>query len=161
MEARTYILAALLLSVIIVMLLLALRLLRLQRKADEESVMLDQRLGDVVPAADTADAAVDPPAPLRTTLPSGSDTPPVPPVLEIEFPQLAEHIDSAREVPLLPAPTEDSGCERREYAMHTPVEIWFGDARVGVRDGTQTSRHFRKYADRLLADLKAAQEATR
>jgi len=160
-EARTYILTALLLSVIIVMLLLAVRLLRLQRKADEDSVMLDERLGRLVPAADAADGAVDAPMPLRTTLPSGSDTPPAPPVLEIEFPQLAEHIDSAQAVSLAPATAEDSCCEEHEYAMHTPVEIWFGDARVGVRDDTGTSRRFRKYADRLLADLKAAQEATR
>ena len=159
MDARTYILAALLLSVIIVMLLLAVRMFRLQQKADEDSVMLDERIADLLPPVNVA--SEQPPTPLRTTLPSGSDTPPAPPVLEIEFPQLAEHIGSAPALPLLPAPCEITSSDQHEYTMHKPVEIWFGDARVGVRHGTQTSRRFAKYADRLLADLKAAQDATR
>jgi hypothetical protein len=38
--------------------------------------------------------------------------------------------------------------------MVAPVEMWFGEARVGVRAGTKTYAQFRRYADVLLGDLK-------
>lgn len=40
-----------------------------------------------------------------------------------------------------------------EVDMVAPVEMWFGDSRVGVRPGTRTYDQFRKYADNLLNDL--------
>ena len=43
--------------------------------------------------------------------------------------------------------------------MAAPVEMWFGDARVGVEPGTETYDQFRKYADELFDDLKAADNA--
>jgi hypothetical protein len=39
--------------------------------------------------------------------------------------------------------------------MAAPVEMWFGDARVGVKGGTATYDRFRKYADVLLAAMVA------
>jgi hypothetical protein len=44
--------------------------------------------------------------------------------------------------------------ESAELQMVAPVEMWFGDARVGVKAGTRTYDQFRKYADVLLGDLK-------
>lgn len=43
-----------------------------------------------------------------------------------------------------------------EMVMAAPVEMWFGDSRVGVKAGTATYERFRKYADVLLADLGEA-----
>ena len=45
--------------------------------------------------------------------------------------------------------------------MVAPVEMWFGDARVGVKAGSKTYEQFRKYADVLLDDLKGPGERTR
>jgi hypothetical protein len=45
--------------------------------------------------------------------------------------------------------------------MVAPVEMWFGEARVGVRAGTKTYAQFRKYADVLLGDLKGVNARTR
>ncbi|MDZ4168838.1 MAG: hypothetical protein U1E26_04175 [Coriobacteriia bacterium] len=42
-----------------------------------------------------------------------------------------------------------------ELVMEAPVEMWFGEARVGVKAGTATYDRFRKYADVLLQDLRA------
>ena len=41
-----------------------------------------------------------------------------------------------------------------ELVMVAPVEMWFGEARVGVKAGTKTYEQFRRYADILLGDLK-------
>lgn len=48
-----------------------------------------------------------------------------------------------------------------ELVMAAPVEMWFGDSRVGVKAGTATYDRFRKYADVLFEDLKASQSGTR
>jgi len=42
-----------------------------------------------------------------------------------------------------------------DLVLVAPVEMWFGDHRVGVKAGTKTYDRFRKYADVLLGDLKA------
>ena len=39
-------------------------------------------------------------------------------------------------------------------AMVAPVEMWFGDYRVGVKAGSKTHAQFRKYADAMLDDLR-------
>ncbi len=44
--------------------------------------------------------------------------------------------------------------EYAEFTMVAPVEMWFGESRVGVKAGTKTYEKFRKYADVLLGDLK-------
>ena len=41
-----------------------------------------------------------------------------------------------------------------ELVMVAPVEMWFGDARIGVKAGTKTYARFRKYADVLIDGLK-------
>jgi hypothetical protein len=43
-----------------------------------------------------------------------------------------------------------------EIVLTAPVEMWFGDYRVGVKEGTRTYQQFRRYADVMLADLGAA-----
>jgi hypothetical protein len=53
-----------------------------------------------------------------------------------------------------------SGASRDDVAelrLETPVEMWFGDSRVGVRPGTPTYERFRKYADVLLSDLNESE----
>jgi hypothetical protein len=45
-----------------------------------------------------------------------------------------------------------------ELVLETPVEMWFGDARVGVKPGSATYERFRKYADVLFADLNESQK---
>jgi hypothetical protein len=45
--------------------------------------------------------------------------------------------------------------------MVAPVELWFGEYRVGVKSGSKTHAQFRKYADALLGDLKATGERAR
>lgn len=40
--------------------------------------------------------------------------------------------------------------------MAAPVEMWFGESRVGVKAGTATYDRFRKYADVLLEDFRAS-----
>jgi hypothetical protein len=45
--------------------------------------------------------------------------------------------------------------------MAAPVEMWFGEARVGVKAGTRTYAQFRRYADVLLRDLKGDDTPTR
>jgi hypothetical protein len=51
--------------------------------------------------------------------------------------------------------------EAAEVVMAAPVEMWFGESRVGVRAPSPTYDRFRKYADVLLGDLKAALRQTR
>jgi hypothetical protein len=48
-----------------------------------------------------------------------------------------------------------------QFEMVAPVEMWFGDYRVGVKSGTKTHAQFRKYADVLLGELKGSDERTR
>lgn len=41
-----------------------------------------------------------------------------------------------------------------ELVMAAPVEMWFGESRIGVKAGTKTYAQFRKYADALFEDLR-------
>ncbi len=43
-----------------------------------------------------------------------------------------------------------------EITMAAPVEMWFGDHRVGVKRGTKTYDQFQRYASTLFDDLKSA-----
>lgn len=47
-----------------------------------------------------------------------------------------------------------------EIVMEAPVEMWFGESRVGVKAGTATYDRFRKYADVLLSDLHSSKAAS-
>ena len=73
-----------------------------------------------------------------------------------------------RKVPLEPLaatqPTADSTAGRSkldEIVMAAPVEMWFGESRIGVKAGTKTYAQFRKYADVLFADLHEAKNRNR
>jgi len=48
-----------------------------------------------------------------------------------------------------------------DVVLAAPVEMWFDDARIGVKAGTKTYAQFRKYADVLFGDLKAAKTRNR
>ncbi len=67
-----------------------------------------------------------------------------------------------RVVPAAPRPADTRRPEGvPELVMAAPVEMWFGEYRVGVKAGTATYDRFRKYADVLLADLKASRTVSR
>jgi hypothetical protein len=137
--------------------------------------------GDVArPGADASNAALEgvaaaevtPPAADRPAVKVNSAEPPAPPVLSESF---APHPHRPRaKVKVNPIPAELDGAAARErpkatpartmgrpteadvpeLVLETPVEMWFGDARVGVKPGSATYERFRKYADVLFADLK-------
>lgn len=63
------------------------------------------------------------------------------------------------ELPLRPLPAEKiESPEAENLVLATPVEMWFGDARIGVKAGTATFDRFRKYADTMLNDLRDAKQ---
>lgn len=47
-----------------------------------------------------------------------------------------------------------------DYRLLMPVELWFGEHRIGVRPGTPTCAAFQRFANALLAELKAARDRT-
>jgi hypothetical protein len=47
-----------------------------------------------------------------------------------------------------------------EHELVAPVEMWFGDHRVGVKAGTRTYELFQKYSKVLFDDLKRAMTST-
>ena len=57
------------------------------------------------------------------------------------------------------ADTSGARSDAPELVMAAPVEMWFGDSRVGVKQGTRTYEQFRRYADVLFDDLRAADKA--
>ncbi len=57
------------------------------------------------------------------------------------------------------APESRERSHAPELVMAAPVEMWFGDHRVGVKHGTKTYDQFRRYADSLFDDLRAAGSA--
>lgn len=64
---------------------------------------------------------------------------------------------AARYLPEPPA-ADDQIAEMR---LAAPVEMWFGDARVGVRAGSATHERFMRYANNLLGDLHASRLTSR
>jgi len=48
-----------------------------------------------------------------------------------------------------------------EFVLAAPVELWFGESRVGVRSGTDTCLRFKRIADALLIDLNASKQSSR
>lgn len=48
--------------------------------------------------------------------------------------------------------------ETSDIVMAAPVEMWFGDHRVGVKEGSKTYDQFRRYADVLFDDLRVARK---
>lgn len=96
-------------------------------------------------------------APVGTPVP-----PPSRPVRPRAVVRLTGDLLAAPTVPLpaavVPAPGAPLGDRAAAPAvtMAAPVEIWFGEYRVGVRAGTKTYDQFRRYADTLLKDLHDA-----
>ena len=67
--------------------------------------------------------------------------------------------DAAPLAPLATPVTAKNGLPRElapEFVLAAPVEMWFGEHRVGVKAGTRTYDQFRRYAETLFEDLKAA-----
>lgn len=69
------------------------------------------------------------------------------------------HAESATEMPAQ-AKQHATG-DVPELVMAAPVEMWFGESRIGVKAGTPTYDRFRKYADVLLGDLQATRSVAR
>lgn len=62
-------------------------------------------------------------------------------------------------------PEPETDAERAAKAPYAsglvaPVELWIGDTRIVVKDGTRTQLKFRSYADSLLSALKEAKDET-
>lgn len=111
--------------------------------------------------------SLEPPVPVAPSVPVVEAQPPRParPRAQVRLspdsapyvPQVADAVASSqatagstREVPDVP-----------DLVMAAPVEMWFGENRVGVKAGTATYDRFRKYADVLFADLKASSPRSR
>jgi len=58
--------------------------------------------------------------------------------------------------PSLEARAHASASSVPEHELVAPVEMWFGEARVGVKPGTRTYELFRKYADELFDEYRRA-----
>ncbi len=44
----------------------------------------------------------------------------------------------------------------RNYRLEAPVELWFGEVRMGVKAGSRSHEEFARLADELLTDLRNA-----
>ena len=60
-----------------------------------------------------------------------------------------------------PGPAGPAGEPAADLVMVAPIEMWFGDSRVGVKAGTKTYEQFRKYADVLFAELQVSKARNR
>ncbi|HET6351952.1 MAG TPA: hypothetical protein VFG89_07480 [Coriobacteriia bacterium] len=85
----------------------------------------------------------------------------------VEGPQVAGEIEP-EDAELAPEPAQaknESDTDRAAKAPYAsglvaPVELWVGDTRIVVKDGTRTQLKFRSYADSLLSALKEAKDET-
>ena len=102
-------------------------------------VPLDDRIGSWTDSGQSS-AAVLPP-----NLPSA--TPPTPPTPPTPAPH-AEQVLAAEASPL-------PGYRVPERHLIAPVELWFGETRIGVISGSDAHEQFAHYADELLSDLPA------
>jgi hypothetical protein len=66
-------------------------------------------------------------------------------------------LEGAEEAALQPAPGE-SADGVPDIELSSPVEMWFGDHRVGVKSGTATFDRLQRYAGTLLEDLRQARD---
>lgn len=125
-------------------------LLREQQAIASAPAPREERVPVVVHAEpEPAPARVEPPAaaPARPPRPVVvvAGQPVAAPELRASEPSTGRHRPIPDELPIV--------------EMAAPVEMWFGDSRVGVKAGTATYDRFRKYADVLLEDLEAAKSA--
>ena len=80
-------------------------------------------------------------------------------VVRAATPEQGASTSSGRLAPLATQVSDPQSRERSlapELTMAAPVEMWFGDHRVGVKHGTKTYDQFRRYADALFDDLRGA-----
>lgn len=94
------------------------------------------------------------------------DPEPVPPRPRVTV-HVAGGADGSEVMPIAEGPAAPRRVPARAVAdipdvvMAAPVEMWFGESRVGVKAGTATYDRFRKYADVLLDDLQASKTTSR
>jgi len=126
------------------------------------------------PAPTPAPAPAPAPAAARATAPVPHPAPASAPPARPPRPRtivrslVGDEHPAPRQVPLEPLatarPIDESPVGRsklEEIVMAAPVEMWFGDSRIGVKAGTKTYAQFRKYADVLFADLHDAKSRNR
>ena len=112
------------------------------------------------PAAVTRDSAPDPlPEPSAPPAAPSLSTRPRTVVRSAGAGTPGRDTDAAPLAPLASPVTAKNGSPRElapEFVLAAPVEMWFGEHRVGVKAGTRTYDQFRRYAETLFEDLKAA-----
>ena len=93
--------------------------------------------------------------------PLSADAPPAPPVAaSIDDSWLDEVMPGAAVSEAPPAPDPAPERDAPEFDLVSPVEMWFGDTRVGVKEGTKTYELFQRYASALLNDLSEARKSS-
>jgi hypothetical protein len=117
------------------------------------------------PIPDRPAVVIHAPAPAAPAAPAAEITGPTRPprprtvVRSAGVEPAAEGSVAARIAPLAASATpqdESSRGRAPEFVLAAPIEMWFGEHRVGVKAGTRTYEQFRRYADTLFEDLKAA-----
>lgn len=123
-----------------------------------------------MPAATESAAASQSAAPRPTAKVTAAEPPaPIEPPVTAPAPRKPRPVVTVGGTPYAPPATVEHSSDATrpderdipELVMSSPVEMWFGDSRVGVKAGTATYDRFRKYADVLLQDLKASRSASR
>lgn len=122
----------------------------------------------VRPAARVAEPP-PPPAPVVAPISSSAPAPRVRPQARVHLAEAEQagaaiesgvrHVASAVSGGASGAP--DRAAVDPQLVMAAPIEMWFGDSRIGVKAGTATYERFRKYADALLADLPLSKATPR
>jgi hypothetical protein len=68
--------------------------------------------------------------------------------------------DASPKLPIAAAPAgSDARSKIPEHVLVAPVEMWFGDHRVGVKAGSKTYDQFQRMAQVLFDDLKQSKAA--
>ncbi|MBS3957655.1 MAG: hypothetical protein KGZ40_09060, partial [Clostridiales bacterium] len=60
--------------------------------------------------------------------------------------------------PAPPAPPAPSALPVPDIELVAPVEMWFGEVRIGVKEGTKTYEQFQRYAAVLFDELAKARK---
>lgn len=125
------------------------------------------RPATVVPAEPIAPAIEERPRASQPVRPPESDRPvatATPSSAPLEAVPAVEQAQAATAVPGAPAMAQRPRSRVRgfsaenvpEHELVAPVEMWFGDARVGVKPGSKTYDRFQRIAKVLFDDLKAS-----
>lgn len=108
-------------------------------------------------------ATAEPPVAVPEPAPQPSPPRPPRPVARVRSAdgEVLRYDPAALQQPVVAPEVTAGRASAPDLVMEAPVEMWFGDSRVGVKAGTATYERFRKYADVLLADLREASARTR